>query len=77
VRLLRAVQRRRELPARLTQRLQVLIQNRIITPVIGGGAVAVPWQMRLLQRYPALRRLPARLIGMGFRPEHIRTRAAT
>jgi hypothetical protein len=32
-----------------------------------------PFAVRLLNRYPVLRRLPARLIGMGFRPEHVHT----
>jgi 2-polyprenyl-6-methoxyphenol hydroxylase-like FAD-dependent oxidoreductase len=70
---LRAVQRRRELPTRLTQRLQVLIQNRIISNVLRGTTTPkAPLALRMLGRYPALRRLPARVIGMGFRPEHIR-----
>jgi 2-polyprenyl-6-methoxyphenol hydroxylase-like FAD-dependent oxidoreductase len=71
---LAAVQRRRELPARLTQRLQIAIQNRVITPVLGSTRQpGIPWPLRLLQRHAILRRLPARLIGMGFRPEHVRT----
>ena len=70
---LRAVQRRRELPTRLTQGMQVLIQNRVISNVLRGTTTPKPpWPMRMLARYPSLRRLPARIIGMGFRPEHIR-----
>ena len=70
---LRAVQKRRELPTRLTQGLQVLIQNRIIGNVLRGDATPKPpLVMKLVGRYPALRGLPARIIGMGFRPEHIR-----
>lgn len=70
---LRAVQRRRELPTRLMQRVQVAIQNRIISNVLRGTATPKPpWAVRMLGRYPTLRRLPARIIGMGFRPEHIR-----
>jgi 2-polyprenyl-6-methoxyphenol hydroxylase-like FAD-dependent oxidoreductase len=70
---LRRVQRRRELPTRLTQLLQVLIQDRVIRRVLGGGGrVSLPWSLRLLRRFPVLRRIPARLIGMGFRPEHVR-----
>jgi 2-polyprenyl-6-methoxyphenol hydroxylase-like FAD-dependent oxidoreductase len=69
---LRAVQRRREWPTRMTQRMQVLIQNRIITNVLRGTTTPKPpLAMRMLGRYPILRRLPARIIGMGFRPEHI------
>jgi 2-polyprenyl-6-methoxyphenol hydroxylase-like FAD-dependent oxidoreductase len=68
------VQRRREFPTRLTQRLQVLIQDRILGRVIGGRELlSLPWPLKLLRRWPSLRRIPARLIGMGFRPEHVRT----
>lgn len=71
---LRQVQHRRELPARLTQRLQVLIQDRIISRVLAGQkSLSLPWPLRLLRRFPVLRRIPARLIGMGFRPEHVKT----
>jgi 2-polyprenyl-6-methoxyphenol hydroxylase-like FAD-dependent oxidoreductase len=67
------VQRRRELPTRLTQWLQVLIQDRIIRRVLAGQKqLSLPWPLRLLRRFPVLRRIPARLIGMGFRPEHIK-----
>ena len=70
---LRAVQRRRELPTRLTQRLQTLIQNRVIRRVLQTTRTPKPpLLMRLLGAFPMLRRLPARLVGMGFRPEHIR-----
>jgi 2-polyprenyl-6-methoxyphenol hydroxylase-like FAD-dependent oxidoreductase len=70
---LRAVQRRREWPTRMTQRLQIAIQNRVINRVLRGTtAPKPPWAVRMLGRYPVLRRLPARIIGMGFRPEHIR-----
>ena len=70
---LRALQRRRELPVRLTQAVQVMIQNRVISPLLAGGGTAKPaLPFRLLTRFPFLRRLPARMIGMGFRPEHIR-----
>ena len=56
----------------LTQALQVAVQNRVISPILAGaGPVAPPWPVRLLQRLPWLRRLPARLIGIGVRPEHI------
>jgi 2-polyprenyl-6-methoxyphenol hydroxylase-like FAD-dependent oxidoreductase len=71
---LQAVQRRRELPTRITQRMQVIVQNRVLVPTLqGDGAPTLPWVVRLLDRYPFLRRIPARLIGMGFRPEHVRT----
>jgi 2-polyprenyl-6-methoxyphenol hydroxylase-like FAD-dependent oxidoreductase len=71
---LRRVQRRREFPTRLTQRLQVFIQDRVIRRVLTSRtALALPWPLRLWRRYPVLRRIPARLIGIGFRPEHVNT----
>jgi 2-polyprenyl-6-methoxyphenol hydroxylase-like FAD-dependent oxidoreductase len=71
---LHAVQRRRQFPTRATQRLQVLLQNRVIRRVLASvQPLTVPWPLRLMQRGPFLRRIPARVIGMGFRPEHVRT----
>ncbi|MGO4571779.1 FAD-dependent oxidoreductase [Microvirga sp. 2TAF3] len=66
------VQKRRELPTRLMQGLQILVQNRLIRHVLSGGAIKPPWIMRLIDRWPILRRIPARLIGLGIRPEHVR-----
>ena len=72
---LEAVQRRREFPTRATQRLQIAIQNRVIRRVLGSSApLELPFILRLVRRFPILRRIPARVIGIGFRPEHIRTR---
>ena len=74
VELLRAVQRRRELPTRLTQRVQVLVQDRLITRVLGRRApLRPPLAIRLLARFPVLQRIPGRLVGIGIRPEHVRT----
>lgn len=75
---LAAVQQRRERPTRKTQRLQVLIQNRVIRGVIGNGRTDAkpmrpPLPMRLLQIFPRLQRIPARVMGLGFLPEHVRT----
>jgi 2-polyprenyl-6-methoxyphenol hydroxylase-like FAD-dependent oxidoreductase len=72
---LAAVERRRRMPTRLTQAVQVAIQTNVLAPVLasGGGPMAVPFPLRLLRRYPLLRRIPARLVGMGIRPEHVRT----
>jgi hypothetical protein len=70
------VQKRREVSTRVTQRLQVLIQQRVITRVLGGaGQLSRPLALRLLARFPFMRRLPARLIGVGVRPEHIKLRS--
>ncbi len=66
-------QRRREWPTRMTQRFQVFMQNRLIAPLLAGaGPAAPPLPLRLMQRFPVLRRIPARIVGMGFRPEHVK-----
>ncbi len=71
---LAAVEARRTLPVRLTQWLQITIQNRAVSAVLAAQArPRPPAVMKLLDAFPVLRRLPARLIGMGFRPEHVRT----
>ena len=69
---LEAVQRRRLLPTRVTQRLQVLIQRRLITRALAARqSFRAPLVVRLLDRFPGLTRIPARLIGIGIRPEHV------
>ena len=68
---LRDVQRRREFPTRLTQRLQILVQNNIIGPALRGRRPKAPLFMKMLQ-WPLLRRIPGRLLALGIRPEHIR-----
>ncbi len=71
------VQRRREFPARATQRMQIAIQNRVISRVLGSSdKLSAPLALRLAASVPWLRRFPARLIGMGVRPEHVRVPAA-
>ncbi len=71
---LAAVQHRRMLPVRLTQAMQVFIQNRVITSVLASKAqTKVPWPLKLVRAFPALRQIPARVVGVGFRPEHVRT----
>jgi 2-polyprenyl-6-methoxyphenol hydroxylase-like FAD-dependent oxidoreductase len=71
---LAAVQRRRDFPTRMTQRLQIIAQNRVITGVLRGTQTPKPpLLLRLFGRLPVLQRIPARLIGMGFRPEHVTT----
>jgi 2-polyprenyl-6-methoxyphenol hydroxylase-like FAD-dependent oxidoreductase len=67
------VQRRRELPTRITQWFQVQAQKRVIAPVLGAAAPSrLPLALRLLRRFAVLRRIPARLIGIGIRPEHVK-----
>ena len=74
---LRAVQARREWPTRMTQGLQLLVQNKVISRVLASqGRLAPPWPVRLLGRSPLLQRIPARIFGLGFRPEHVRSPAA-
>jgi 2-polyprenyl-6-methoxyphenol hydroxylase-like FAD-dependent oxidoreductase len=71
------VQKRREWPTRVTQRIQVVLQNRIIATVLGASRpLAPPLAVRLLNRIPVLRRIPARLVGLGIRAEHVTTPAA-
>ena len=77
---LAAVQRRRDWPARVTQRAQIAVQDELLAPLLAraGAAAAdtpaeLPLPLRLLQRLPLLRRLPARLVGIGVRPERVRT----
>jgi 2-polyprenyl-6-methoxyphenol hydroxylase-like FAD-dependent oxidoreductase len=74
---LRAVQRRREFPTRATQQLQLFIQNRVIDRVLEStGQLSPPLAVRLLGQCPFLRRIPARVLGLGFRPEHVMSPAA-
>jgi len=75
---LRAVQRRREFPTKATQSAQVFIQNNLISRVLATGAAPpLPWALKLLARFPVLRRLPAYVVGVGVRPEHVHTPEVT
>ncbi len=69
---LEKVQKRRDLPTRVVQRVQLFVQDNIITRVLDGqGRMKPPLPVRALGRFPILRRIPARLIGLGFRREHV------
>lgn len=71
---LEKVQERRIFPTKVTQGFQLFIQDRAIDPLLRGAQVdRPPLVMRLLNEFPRLRRLPALLIGIGVRPEHVRT----
>jgi 2-polyprenyl-6-methoxyphenol hydroxylase-like FAD-dependent oxidoreductase len=78
---LHAVQRRRTFPTVMMQSLQVLIQNTIISNVLRddgsaanhSGNLKAPFPVRFLSRFPIFQRIPARVVGVGFRPEHIHT----
>jgi 2-polyprenyl-6-methoxyphenol hydroxylase-like FAD-dependent oxidoreductase len=68
------VQARRMFPTRVVQAFQVFAQNRVVNPVLQGVAITgLPLPMRLLNEFAFLRYLPARFIGIGVRPEHIRS----
>jgi 2-polyprenyl-6-methoxyphenol hydroxylase-like FAD-dependent oxidoreductase len=69
------VQKRRLWPARVTQKAQVAIQNEVLSPLLAQTQAPSrpPLPVKLLQRLPLLRRLPARLVGIGVRPERVRT----
>jgi 2-polyprenyl-6-methoxyphenol hydroxylase-like FAD-dependent oxidoreductase len=70
---LAAVQKRREFPTRATQRMQILIQNNVIKRVLRSSRIQAPWILKIVDRWPLLQRIPARLVGVGFRPEHVKT----
>ena len=71
---LQHVQDRRMFPTKVTQAFQLFVQDRAIDPILHGAEIETPpLVVRLFNEFPALRRLPARLIGMGVRPEHVRT----
>ena len=69
---LRMVQKRRAFPTEATQWMQVAVQDNVIRRVLGGGKpLKMPWVFQLLKIWPFLRRIPARIVGVGFRPEHL------
>jgi 2-polyprenyl-6-methoxyphenol hydroxylase-like FAD-dependent oxidoreductase len=69
--MLAAVQKRRDWPARMTQRAQIAAHDRVLVPVISGGTPPkAPFILKLIDRVPILRGLTARAVGMGLRPEH-------
>lgn len=71
---LHSIERRREWPTRVTQWLQVQVQNRILGRVLTSTEpLALPWPAKLLRRWAIFRRIPAYLVGVGLRPEHIET----
>ncbi len=69
------IQKRRAFPARVTQDAQVFVQDKILRHVLGSTEqVRLAWPLKLLKSFPLLRRIPARVIGLGVRREHILTR---
>ena len=68
----RAVQHRREWPAHLTQRVQIFMHEHFLERIFNAREQTTPpMPARLLERFAVLRRIPARMIGIGFRPEHV------
>jgi hypothetical protein len=76
--LLAKVQERREFPTRMTQRIQIFAHQRFLSPALAHQAPSreLPLALKLLRQFPVLRRIPARAIGLGFRPEHVHTARA-
>jgi 2-polyprenyl-6-methoxyphenol hydroxylase-like FAD-dependent oxidoreductase len=75
---LREVQKRRQWPTEMTQALQIAIQNQVISNVLSmTKQPKPPFAVKLLGRFPWLRRFPAQLVGMGFRPEHVEMQEAS
>jgi 2-polyprenyl-6-methoxyphenol hydroxylase-like FAD-dependent oxidoreductase len=71
---LAAVQERRSFPMRVIQRMQVIVQNKLLSPALASKErPKPPFVLQLVRWIPLLRRIPARLIGLGVRPEHIHT----
>lgn len=71
---LRAVQQRREFPTRMTQRMQVFVQNNVLKKVLADRSeLNVPWLLRLISSFSFLQKLPAYFVGVGVRPEHVQT----
>ena len=69
---LKRVQQRREFPTRMTQTLQMAVQNNVMTRMLAlTENPKPPYAVKLLNRFPILRRIPARVVGIGFRPEHV------
>jgi 2-polyprenyl-6-methoxyphenol hydroxylase-like FAD-dependent oxidoreductase len=73
--LLRKVQQRRMFPTTVVQRAQKAVHDRVLTPLVVRKAVLdkVPFVLGLFDRFPVLRRIPARLVGLGVRREHVRS----
>jgi 2-polyprenyl-6-methoxyphenol hydroxylase-like FAD-dependent oxidoreductase len=72
------VRRRREFPVKMTQAMQVIVQNNIISGALKGGdrPLRLPLIVRLISALPWLQKIPAYFVGIGVRPEHVRSPAA-
>ena len=71
---LQAIQARRDFPGRMTQKIQLTMQNRIIGPALRATREPKPPLLfKLFDAFPVLRRIPARLLAIGIQPEHVQT----
>ena len=75
---LESVRERRLFPVRVIQRLQVTVHNRVLKPMVSGKSgpkrpLTVTWPLKMLDRHAWLRRWPAQILGLGVRPEHVRS----
>jgi 2-polyprenyl-6-methoxyphenol hydroxylase-like FAD-dependent oxidoreductase len=70
-----AVRRRREFPVKMTQRMQVVVQNNIVSAALkpGNQPLKAPFAMRLVTAIPWLQGITARFVGLGVRPEHVQS----
>jgi 2-polyprenyl-6-methoxyphenol hydroxylase-like FAD-dependent oxidoreductase len=69
---LNAIQKRRMFTTRIFQKFQTTVQNRFIDKILGNsGSPQLPLFFRLFNRFKSMRRVPARFLGLGLRPEHV------
>jgi 2-polyprenyl-6-methoxyphenol hydroxylase-like FAD-dependent oxidoreductase len=70
-----SVRRRRLFPVKVIQALQVAVHNRVLKPAVSGArrSLKVPWPLKVLDANAWLRRWPAQILGLGVRPEHVRS----
>ncbi|MEP7349501.1 MAG: FAD-dependent oxidoreductase [Sphingorhabdus sp.] len=73
--LLHKVEARRGWPTRVIQKGQQLVQDRVVGSILRTSVPMLrpPWAVRMLNRFPLLRRIPGRIIGLGIRREHVRS----
>jgi 2-polyprenyl-6-methoxyphenol hydroxylase-like FAD-dependent oxidoreductase len=68
------LQKRRTFPMKVIQGMQVAVQQNIIDKVLSSDRpITAPWTVKLFNWFPVLQRIPARVVGIGVRPEHVRT----
>jgi 2-polyprenyl-6-methoxyphenol hydroxylase-like FAD-dependent oxidoreductase len=74
-----AVRRRREFPVRVTQAMQVVVQNNLISVALrsGGQSLRAPLLVRIVNALPWLQGITARFVAIGVRPEHVHSPASS